>query len=70
MVPLAEAWDSGASQWTATRREAYANDLDVATSINRIIRRSTGTSDGQKRASGPWRARADERHGPLAGVRP
>ncbi|MEU4931582.1 HNH endonuclease family protein [Streptomyces yokosukanensis] len=33
MVPLAEAWDSGASQWTAARREAYANDLDVPTSL-------------------------------------
>ncbi len=26
-VPLAEAWDSGASKWPAKRREAYANDL-------------------------------------------
>jgi hypothetical protein len=26
MVPLAEAWDSGASAWRAKRREAYAND--------------------------------------------
>ncbi|MDN0199477.1 HNH endonuclease family protein [Streptomyces sp. S.PNR 29] len=33
MVPLAEAWDSGASQWTAQRREAYANDLDAQTSL-------------------------------------
>jgi Protein of unknown function (DUF1524) len=33
MVPLAEAWDSGASQWTATRRKAYANDLDAASSL-------------------------------------
>ncbi|GCB47457.1 HNH endonuclease family protein [Streptomyces sp. NL15-2K] len=33
MVPLAEAWDSGASQWTAKRREAYANDLDARTSL-------------------------------------
>ena len=28
VVPLAEAWDSGASQWTATQRQQYANDLD------------------------------------------
>jgi hypothetical protein len=27
LVPLAEAWDSGASAWTATQREAFANDL-------------------------------------------
>ncbi|MFF4398209.1 HNH endonuclease family protein [Streptomyces sp. NPDC001480] len=33
MVPLAEAWDSGASQWTAERREAYANDLGAQASL-------------------------------------
>ncbi|GGP32754.1 hypothetical protein GCM10018980_74120 [Streptomyces capoamus] len=27
LIPLAEAWDSGASTWTVTEREAYANDL-------------------------------------------
>ena len=27
MVPLAEAWDSGARYWTSAQREAYANDL-------------------------------------------
>ncbi|AXE90028.1 hypothetical protein C1703_33875 [Streptomyces sp. Go-475] len=33
MVPLAEAWDSGASAWTARRREAYANDQGQETSL-------------------------------------
>jgi hypothetical protein len=28
MVPLAEAWDSGASGWSSAVREAFANDLD------------------------------------------
>jgi hypothetical protein len=27
MVPLAEAWDSGANKWDAAKREQYANDM-------------------------------------------
>lgn len=27
MVPLAEAWDSGARNWTTAKRQSYANDL-------------------------------------------
>jgi len=27
LVPLAEAWDSGASDWTTARRQAFANDV-------------------------------------------
>jgi hypothetical protein len=27
MVPLAEAWDSGARSWTTAQRQSYANDL-------------------------------------------
>lgn len=27
LVPLAEAWDSGASAWSPAERQAYANDL-------------------------------------------
>lgn len=28
MVPLSNAWQSGASSWTAAQRQAFANDLD------------------------------------------
>ncbi|WP_308281060.1 HNH endonuclease family protein [Streptomyces monomycini] len=33
MVPLGEAWDSGARTWSAAERQAYANDLDDERSL-------------------------------------
>ncbi|WP_431931277.1 HNH endonuclease family protein [Micromonospora sp. RP3T] len=33
MVPLAEAWDSGARNWSTSRRQAYANDLGDARAL-------------------------------------
>lgn len=33
MVPLAEAWRSGASQWDSSTRQAYANDLGYENSL-------------------------------------
>ena len=33
MVPLAEAWDSGASKWDAAKREVYANDMGDPNSL-------------------------------------
>ena len=33
LVPLAEAWDSGAHSWSASRRRAFANDLDLAAAL-------------------------------------
>ncbi|MFD0371132.1 HNH endonuclease family protein [Streptomyces sp. NPDC127114] len=40
MVPLAEAWDSGASAWTSARREAYANDQEASASLVAVTARS------------------------------
>ncbi|MFE3112645.1 HNH endonuclease family protein [Kitasatospora indigofera] len=40
MVPLAEAWDSGASSWSAAERQAYANDLDDDRSLIAVTAKS------------------------------
>jgi hypothetical protein len=33
LVPLAEAWDSGARSWTTSQRQSYANDLGDSRSL-------------------------------------
>ncbi|MEU8653715.1 HNH endonuclease family protein [Streptomyces sp. NPDC048737] len=47
MVPLAEAWDSGAFAWTAARREAYANDLGQESSLVAVTARSNRSKADQ-----------------------
>ncbi|MFE3653071.1 DUF1524 domain-containing protein [Streptomyces sp. NPDC059122] len=47
VVPLAEAWDAGASKWTTDRREQYANDLTAPRSLVAV-------------SSGPNRAKGDK----------
>ncbi|MFI1014731.1 HNH endonuclease family protein [Streptomyces sp. NPDC020965] len=47
MVPLAEAWDSGASAWTAGRREAYANDQGAAASLVAVTARANRQKSDQ-----------------------
>jgi hypothetical protein len=47
MVPLAEAWDSGASAWSAAKREAYANDQDAATSLVAVTARTNRSKADQ-----------------------
>jgi hypothetical protein len=48
MVPLAEAWDSGAFQWDPPRRQAYANNLEqteVLIAVSASSNRSKGDKD-------------------------
>ncbi|MBZ5737613.1 HNH endonuclease family protein [Nocardioides mangrovi] len=48
MVPLAEAWDSGARSWSAATRQSYANDLgDYRTlvGVTAALNRSKGDQD-------------------------
>jgi hypothetical protein len=57
MVPLAEAWDSGASNWNAARRQAYANDLDhpeTLRAVSAASNRSKGDLD-----PGQWKPTRD-----------
>jgi len=49
MVPLAEAWRSGAYKWTAAKRQAYANDLGYAYSLIAV----SASSNRQKSDSDP-----------------
>lgn len=47
IVPLAEAWKSGANAWTTARRQAFANNLTIAQliAVSASSNRSKGDSD-------------------------
>ena len=47
MVPLSEAWDSGANEWSSERRRAFANDLDLAQALI-AVSASSNRSKGDK----------------------
>ncbi|MHA7275657.1 HNH endonuclease family protein [Arthrobacter sp. HLT1-21] len=49
MVPVHEAWGSGARNWTQARRVAFYNDLGYAGSLNA----QTSRLNSSKQASGP-----------------
>ncbi|GGT58806.1 hypothetical protein GCM10010271_72750 [Streptomyces kurssanovii] len=60
MVPLAEAWDSGASGWSAAQREAYANDQGAATSLVAVTARTNRSKADQDPAE--WLPPASDRY--------
>lgn len=48
LVPLSEAWKSGAYSWTADQRMAYANDLDLDVALEAVtdsVNQSKGDRD-------------------------
>jgi hypothetical protein len=47
LVPLAEAWDSGARDWDAARRQAYANDLGENVPLIAVTARSNRSKSDQ-----------------------
>ncbi|MFC8273259.1 HNH endonuclease family protein [Streptomyces sp. NPDC057271] len=47
VVPLNEAWESGASAWTAARRERYANDQGVPGTLVAVTARSQKDKAGR-----------------------
>ena len=49
LIPLAEAWGSGARTWTQNRRASFANDLGVAYALNAM----PNALNQSKSASGP-----------------
>lgn len=51
LVPLAEAWDSGAGTWTAAERQAYANGLDDARALIAVTAKSNRSKADQDPAT-------------------
>ncbi|MFI7691811.1 HNH endonuclease family protein [Nonomuraea sp. NPDC049655] len=51
LVPLAEAWDSGAYDWTSDQRRDYANDLDESWHLVAVTARSNRSKADQDPAT-------------------
>lgn len=47
LVPLGEAWESGASGWTASRRERFANDQGATATLVAVTTRSRQDKAGR-----------------------
>lgn len=56
MVPLAEAWDSGARSWDSSTRQAYANDLgDYRSLVGVTVSSNSSKSDSDPAGWQPGR---------------
>jgi hypothetical protein len=51
LVPLAEAWRSGAWKWTAAQRQAYANDLDNSEALIAVTLKTNRSKSDKDPAS-------------------
>ena len=51
LVPLLEAWESGAHSWTSDRRDGYANDLGYENSLIAVSARSNRSKGAQDPAT-------------------
>lgn len=65
MVPLAEAWRSGADQWSDSQREAFGNDLSdpqliVASSSSNSSKSDSGPADWKPSEEGFWCTYAED----------
>lgn len=58
MVPLKEAWESGAFEWDETTREAYANDMSYSNSLIAVSASSNRSKSDRDPAS--WLPSATE----------
>jgi hypothetical protein len=60
MVPLAEAWDSGASAWSTSQRRDFANDLDEPVALVAVSAGSNRSKSDRDPAE--WLPPAQEAH--------
>ena len=45
IIPLKEAWESGADKWNAKKRKEFANDYDNLIAVSRSLNRQKGAKD-------------------------